>query len=310
MAAKRTKTSLQNALKDRKTHKGHAELRSDIEKLLDTADEFERVDAVIKRVQRYAVEAMGESVGSDFSYMYGEFADKIKTIIREELVLYVSDFISDTHRKFVVRCHARGMSTSQAAWELLKGDATMNRLVQKDALGRESLQAILVHRLSYLKPGSARWPEAKYGAVWREAREKFRQQMSDIPYTSQVEQIALLAKNAERINSALDNERNTVKDYQLLTNSLTKTLESLRKLSAVEEPMPAKLTEPQLVGVLERLTLALKAPDQIGLGGEAKELVGVLERLTLALKSPQGEGTGNGAKALPREAGVVQDKTG
>ena len=95
----------------------------------------------------------------------------------------------------------------------------------------------------------ARWPEAKYGSVWREAREQYRQQMSDIPFTSQVEQVALLAKNAERINRALDNEKHTVKDLQLLTNSLTKTLESLRKLSTVEEPKPASVSAPQLVGV-------------------------------------------------------------
>ncbi len=60
--------------------------------------------------------------------------------------------------------------------------------------------------------------------------------------------------------------------------------------------------------MLERLTLALRAPEQIELGAEAKELVGVLECLTLALKAPQRESTGNGVKALPADAGVEEGK--
>ena len=59
---------------------------------------------------------------------------------------------------------------------------------------------------------------------------------------------------------------------------LIKTVESLRKLSAAEEKqMPVDLSGPQLVGVLERLTLALKAPEQ--------------------------RANGNGPRALPAKAG-------
>ena len=133
---------------------------------------------------------------------------------------------------------------------------------------------MLIHRLAYLKPGSARWPEKKYGSVWREAREQYKQVVSDIPFTSQVEQVALLAKNADRINEALEKGDHSVKDMQMLTNSLVKTVESLRKVSAIDEqPMPANLSAPpQLVGVLERLTLALRAPEQKAIGSEAKAL--------------------------------------
>jgi hypothetical protein len=212
---------------------------------------------------------------------------------------YISSFISDAHREFIVRCHARGISTSAAVWELMKEDETINRLAQEDAIGINRLREMLIHRLAYLKPGSARWPEQKYGSVWREEREQHRQVISDIPFTSPVEQVALLAKHAERINSELDNQTHSVQDLQLLTNSLTKTMESLRKLSAVEEPMPVNLSGPQLVAVLERLTLALKAPEQISIGGEAAELVGVLEQLTLALKAPEPMADGNEVKALP-----------
>ena len=308
MAEKKPNTSLQNALQSRIIGKGHPELRSDIKKLLDTLDGEERVEAVIERVQRYTAEAAGKSLDFTFQTMDQELANSLKKIIRQELAPYASSFISDAHRELVVRSHARGLSTADAVRELIRGDGTMNRLAQEDAVGVGDLRTILVHRLSYLKPGTARWPEAKYGSVWREAREEYRQQVSDIPFTSQVEQAALLAKNAERINRALDDEKHSVKDVQMLTNSLTKTLESLRKLSAVDEPMPASLSGHQLVGVLERLTLALSAPEQIELRGKAKELVGVLEHITLALKSPQRKGTGNGVKALPSEADADDGK--
>ena len=315
MATKKPNTLLQYALQGRVIVKGRQELRSDIKKLLGTLDGEERVEAVIERVQRYTVEASGRTADSDFHSMSRELADSPKKIIRQELAPFVPSFISDAHRELVVRAHARGLSTADAVREMILGDRTMNRLAQEDALGVEDLRAILIHRLSYLKLGTARWPEAKYGSVWREAREQYRQQMSDIPFTSQVEQVALLAKNAERINRALDKTEHSPKEFQLLTNSLTKTLEGLRKLTAVEQPTPESLSGPPLVGVLERLTLALKAPEQIELGAEAKELVGVakelvgvLECLTLALKAPQRECTGNGVKALPADTSVEDGK--
>ena len=308
MAAKKPNTSLQDVLQGRAVGKGHPELKADIKKLLDTLEGEERLEAVIERVQRYTVEAAGRTVDSNFGSINAEQADAVRKVICMELMPYVSVFITDAHRELVVRAHAHGLSTADAALELIKHDDIMNRLAEDDALGLESLRTILLHRLSYLKPGTARWPEAKYGTVWREAREEYRRQVSDVPFTSKAEQIALLAKNAERINRALDNEKHSVKDFQLLTYSLTKTLESLRKLTAVEEATPASLSGPQLVGVLERLTLALRAPDQLELGGEAKELVGVLERLTLALKAPQGNNTGNGTKALPADSGADEGK--
>ena len=259
----------------------------------------ELLEAVIARVQRYAVEASGKTVDRDFSRLDSYDADEIKKHIREKLLWCILNFISDEHREFVVRRHARGLSTSDAVLTLILTDKTINRLVQDDAMGVDGVKKILTHRLAYLKPGSARWPEQKYGSVWREEREQHRQVISDIPFTSPVEQVALLAKHAERINNELDNQTHSVQDLQLLTNSLVKTVESLRKLSVVEEPMSVNLSGPQLVGVLERLTLALKAPEQISIGGEAAELVGVLEQLTLALKAPEQMADGNEVKALP-----------
>ena len=300
MATKKRKTSLQDALRGDLVGKGVVELDSDLQALFKTLKDDELLEAVIARVQRYAVEASGKTVDRDFSRLDSYEADEIKKHIREKLLWCILNFISDEHREFVVRRHARGLSTSNAVSALIAGDKTLNRLVQEDAVGWDAVQKILTHRFAYLKPGSARWPEQKYGSVWREEREQHRQVIGDIPFTSPVEQVALLAKHVERINNELDDPAHSVQDLQLLTNSLTKTMEILRKLSAVEEPMPVNLSGPQLVGVLERLTLALKAPDLEVIGGETEELVGVLERLTLALKAPEQAADGNSEiKALP-----------
>ena len=68
--------------------------------------------------------------------------------------------------------------------------------------------------------------------------------------------------------------------------------------------MPVNLSEPQLVAVLERLTIALRAPEQIeSIDGKTKELVeSLVERLTLGLK------TSDRPKVLPAETSVDESK--
>lgn len=294
MANKTRKITLQDALRgqfEKSEKELKPELDADLKGLFDTLSGRELADAVIIRVQRYAAGLWNWSADGDFENVDGHEIDQIQEIIQKELARWISGFISDDHREFVVGCHARGLSTTDAAWELIKEDAVINRLAQQDALGAKRLREMLVHRLSYLRPGTARWPEKKYGALWREAREQYKHTISDIALTSPVEQVALLAKHAERINFKLEDKDHDVKDLQMLTNSLTKTLESLQKLSAVEQQSPVNLSGPQLVAVLERLTLALDAPEQLALSGDTDALVAVLEQLTLALKS-------SGQKAL------------
>ena len=273
MATQKEKTSLQDALQGRFAKKGAAELKSDLEGSFNTLSDHELVEAVIERVQRYVVEAWGEKADNDFSQIASYEVKEIQENIRDELKRYVSSFISDARREFIVRCHAHGLSTSSAVWELINTDETIRRLAQNDAMGPKQLKEILIHRLAYLKPSSTRWSEKKYGSVWREAREEYKQAVRDIPFTSQVEQVALLAKQAERLDNALETGGHSAKEKQILSNSLVKTVVSLRKLSAVDEQQtPVNLSAPQLVGVLERLTLALKVPAQRMNDNEAKAL--------------------------------------
>ena len=301
MTTQKRKTSLRDALRGNVATKGDPEFRSDLDGLFGTLTGYELADAVIDRVQRYVVAASGKGIDSDFGRLAPYKLDQIKEKIREELIGYISDFLSDAHREFIVRCHAQGLSTADAIVELMITDETINRLAREDAIGLLTLREMLIPRLAYLKPGSARWPEKKYGAVWREARAAYKEAIGNIPFTSQVEQVALLAKQADRINEALETGGHSVEEVQILTNSLLKTVESLRQVSAVDEPV--NLSAPQLVGVLERLTLALRTPKQGAISGEAEVLVGVLERLTLALKTPEQGVDGNEVKALAAEAG-------
>ena len=315
MAKKKVTISLQDVLQGRyeewekEPAELGAELDSDLNALFDTLNGYELSDAIIVRIQRYAAERADRSADDDFRDAAESEIELIQEIVEEKLLDYISRFITDSHREFIVRCHAKGVSTTHAVLELLKKDTAIARLGQKDALGGRKLGEILIHRLSYLKSGAARWPEKKYGAIWREAREEYKQAISDIPLTSQVEQIATLAKHVDRINYELDNKSNNVKDLQVLTNSLTETLESLKKVSVVEEQAPANLSAPQLVAVLERLTLALDAPEQLALSGDTDTLVRVLEQLTLALKTSGQKALGNGTEAPVQEAKVVSTES-
>ena len=278
------------------------EFRADVNELIATLKGYELVEAVIERAHRYAVDDFDRHITQEADVKDPDLISAFRSFINYELTGYLSHFVTDSHRKFIVRCHARGLSTSDAVTELVREDETMNRLAEADAIGWKDLKRVLVSGFSYLKPGTVRWPEKKYGAVWREALEAHRQEMSNVRLTSKAEQVALLAKHAERIDRELEGKTHEPKDFQALTKSLTQTLESLSKLSAEEGPAAEMLSPPQLVGVIERLTLALKTPGQKAIGGGAEQLVGVLEKLTLALKAPEQKTGGNGANALPAPA--------
>ena len=292
-------TTLRAALLAFHTKEEQAELETDIRKLLETSSGYDLVDAVIARVQRFAVESLGKNLNSDFEEMSEDDMYAIQNIIRRELEPYISPFILDEHREFVVRAHARGSSTSEAVLELMGTDETINRLALEDAMGIEELRKCLIRRMSYLKPGTVRWPEKKYGAVWREEREDYKQAISEIPLTSKAEHIALLTKQVERINRKLENPHHYLEEFQILTKMLTETIKSVRELTVVEEPVPTTMSTPQLVAFLQRVTLSLGVPGKIAIGGKTEELVGVLEQLTLALKAPEQKTDGNGVNALP-----------
>ena len=279
------------------------EVRSDLKDLFDTLQGDELLEAVIERLQRYAVEGLHESDRANFSrYKSPHMLGTIRETVAEELTGWISHFISDAHREFIVHCHARGLSTAEAVWTLVQEDKTLSRLAEPDVMGTSTLQRALVTRLAYLKPGTARWPEKKYGALWRAAREEHKRDIRDSPLTSPTEQTALLARHVDYINEMLYNKDHPVKDVQSLTDSLIKTVEVLQKFSAIQQQVvPPNDSRTQLVAVLERLTLALDTPEQLALGGDTEPLVEVLERLTLALKSSDHKAITDKTESLPTD---------
>ena len=261
--------------------------RADLNQLFTTLDGEELLDAVINSTQRYAVELCDETIDRDFYDIECETLEIIREIIRDELSEAIAGFISDEHREAIVRYHARGFSTTEAVATLILEDSTMKRLAQRDAIGKKKLKELLIPRLAYLKPGSTRWPEKKYGAVWQEAREQYIQEINNTPFSTPAERIALLANHAERVNHTLKSKQHSVNDLQVLTESLTKTLESLEKLAPADQQAFANvLPASQLPSVLERFTVALEAFQQIASGGDANAIVQVMEKFTLAMQPP------------------------
>ncbi len=278
------------------------EVHSDLKHLFDTLKGDKLLEAVIERLQRYAIEELHESERANFrQYKSPHMLGTIRETVSEELTGWISHFISDAHREFIVCCHARGLPTAEAVWTLVQEDKTLSRLAQPDVMGTSTLQRALVTRLAYLKPGTARWPEKKYGPLWREAREQHKRNIRDTPLTSPMEQSALLAKHVDYINELLYEKHHTVKDVQALTDSLIKTVEALQKFSAIEQQGPPNDSRTQLVAVLERLTLALDTPEPFALGGDTEVLVQVLERLTLALKASDHKAMTSKTESMPTD---------
>lgn len=288
---KNEKTLLQNALfyedvLDQETAEQHANLYTNLNELFTTLQGDELVETAIRNTQDFMAEQWVGTADTDLDGIDFETIDGIKKDIRSVLSETIAHFISDEHREAIVRYHARGLSTTAAVATLINENSIMNRLAQPDALGEKRLKPLLISRLAYLKPGTARWPEKKYGAVWREERQLYIQEISNASFSTPAERIALLAKHAERVNHTLNNKQHSVNDLQSLTDTLTKTLESLEKLSPADQQTSANLPTPQLASVLERLTIALEAIQQIASTGDANAIVEVAERLTLALQPP------------------------
>ena len=258
--------------------------RENLNALFTALEGDELVESVIHNVHRYVFKLFGWTTDTGFDNIYSEDVEMLQDTVCGELTEVIARFITDEHREAIVRYHARGLSTTEAIATLIAENSVMNRLAEPDALGEQKLKDLLIPRLAYLKPGSTRWPEKKYGAVWQEERELYTQEISNTPFSTPAERIALLAKHAERVNHTLKNKQHSVNDLQALTASLTQTLESLEKLSPTDQQASPNLLTPQLASLLERFTVALEAFQQIASTGDANAIVEVVERLTLALQ--------------------------
>ena len=140
MATEKPNIALQNALSDDVPEDGAVELRSEIRTMFDTLVGADLVEAVVARVQRHALELYRDLYREEPDLGYGGDLKVIKDEIHKELGRWVSRFISDEHRKFIIRCHAQGMPSSAAVWELMVKDKIINDLPRRTRWGRKNFE--------------------------------------------------------------------------------------------------------------------------------------------------------------------------
>ena len=282
------KTPLQIGLldEDEMLKEGTLKLHANLNELFTTLEGDELVEAVIRCTQNIIAELWIGTADTNLDGVNMDVIKGIKIEIRKELSEVIAGFITDEHRNAIVRYHARGLSTTEAVETLIAENSIMKRLAQGDAIGERKLKELLVPRLAYLKPGTARWSEKKYGALWSEERQQYIQEINNTPLSTPAERIALLAKHAARLNHTLDSKEHSLNDLQSLTQSLTKTLESLEKLSPTDQQASMNVSTPLPPSLLERFTVALEVFQQIAYSGDPNMIVEIMEKFALAMQPP------------------------
>ena len=203
-----------------------------ITKLLEVQFPYTNIDKFVTAIQEYTI----TKILSIFDIETIDESDEetieiIKNLVREILSKYITKFIEDEIRKRAVQFHAQGCTTTEVANNLIEEHPAMQRLAKDDAIGIQKLRRLLVQRLAYLKPGHPRWPEEKYGSLWREKRSRTIQETNDIPLTKTAEQVSVLVDNVKQMQIALEKEDISARDIYLITNSITKTIQTLNKIT-------------------------------------------------------------------------------
>ena len=100
--------------------------------------------------------------------------------------------ITDTHREFIVICHARRLDTEAALIEMVNYFEEFTFLRQDIWFNTEEVNGVSVEvqgpeeilyplfrvwkrAFSYLRPTHSRWPQQKYGELWRNAKAAYAQ---------------------------------------------------------------------------------------------------------------------------------------
>lgn len=203
-----------------------------ITKLLEVQFPYTNIDKFVTAVQEYTI----TNILSIFDIETIDESDEetikiIQNLVRDILTKYITKFIEDEIRKRVVQYHAQGCTTTEVANNLIDEHPAMQRLAKDDAIGIQKLRRLLVQRLAYLKPGHPSWPEEIYGSLWREARSRKIEETTNLTLTNSAEQVSVLVDNVKQMQIALEKEDITARDIYLITNSITKTIQALNKIT-------------------------------------------------------------------------------
>ena len=224
---------------------------------------------IIDRVMAYCVSHEGVMMCEDVPMDH----NVVNEMIAEKLLEMLTYFLTDAHRIAMVRYHAQGLTTAAAVSALVEVDPVINKLA--NAMNWQELRPELIHRFAYLKPGSGRWPEKKYGDVWRESRAAYQAELRDIPLSSTAEQVKVLSEHVQQVMGELTKEL-PFKTYIPLMNTLVKLVNSLHKLTGASRPHP-KMPE-VLIMLPTAEQLSLLPPEQRALLGDPDAFLSRLEQ--------------------------------
>ena len=158
--------------------------------------------------------------------------------------------ITDTHREFIVICHARRLDTEAALIEMVNYFEEFASLRQHLQLREKEIDGVLIEvpepekmllplfrvwkrAFSYLRPTHTRWPQQKYGALWREAKAAYTQaRMLETAGTRE----AVIAGLAEAVEKAQDLVASSSSDqFDRQTKALISLSTALHKILLDEQ---------------------------------------------------------------------------
>ena len=157
--------------------------------------------------------------------------------------------ITDTHREFIVICHARRLDTEAALTEMVNYFEEFMFLREHIWFNKEEVNGVSVEvpepeeilyplfrvwkrAFSYLRPTHTRWPHQKYGELWRNAKAAYAQaRMLESSSTREL----VIAGLAEALQRAQDMAVSTMMDFDGRVETLIALSEALHKILLAEE---------------------------------------------------------------------------
>ena len=158
---------------------------------------------------------------------------RLEKSIVKRLEKRLSQFITPELRECAVKQHARGKSTVNVIEYLLSPvHDTPNVfyfLAQKEAYIRQGIIKWLTPRLAYLRLGTSGFPQ-KYRGVWDSEREKYLEEISNVPLTNTTEQVKALSDLYLKLEDSLTSAE-TDRGRSQLASSMVKVMSGLYTLT-------------------------------------------------------------------------------
>lgn len=168
--------------------------------------------------------------------------------------------ITDDLRRLVIRYHACGVSTTDTVVGIISDQSYSNItpfyfLKYDDVCGSQNVKKFLVSRLSYLKPSHPRWPQKKFGELWRSERENYIDTIKEIPLTHPQERLQKLSNHYADLEVLYKTAENAT-DKERYHKCMMRTLAGIEVMTRepIHKPQPRSLTK-------EQSTIALSKPN-------------------------------------------------